>query len=236
MRIVTWNCQGAFRKKAEPIGQFAPDIAIIQESEPPEKLLFANGISRPAAHLWFGDYPSKGVGVFSYTGAQLEVHEGYDPTIRHCAPIRVNGRFRFNLIAVWAMNHADRKLSYIGQVYRAVEAYREFIQQRDTLLIGDFNSNKQWDGIPRVGNHSSVVASLADEQIVSAYHEYFKEQHGEETQSTLYMQRKREKGYHVDYCFVPKAWMRRIKALSVGSHREWSKLSDHSPIFVEFNQ
>ncbi len=233
MKIVTWNCQGAFRKKAVPIALYMPDVAVIQESEHPEKLHFTNGISRPTAHLWFGDDPSKGIGIFSYTDAEFEVYGGYDPSIRHCIPIRVNGRFSLNLIAVWAMNHEDRRLSYIGQVQRAIEAYREFIKQRDTFLVGDFNSNKRWD-TPRVGNHSKVVANLVDAQIVSVYHAHFKEQQGEETQSTLYMQRKRDKGYHVDYCFAPKAWVRRLKSFSVGSYTEWSELSDHSPLFAEF--
>lgn len=35
MKIVTWNCQGAFRRKAAPIAQFRPDLAVIQECEAP---------------------------------------------------------------------------------------------------------------------------------------------------------------------------------------------------------
>jgi exonuclease III len=48
------------------------------------------------------------------------------------------------------------------------------------------------------------------------------------------MYRKRDKGYHIDYCFVPKSWMRWVKSVSVGTYEQWSDLSDHSPMFVEF--
>jgi exonuclease III len=79
-----------------------------------------------------------------------------------------------------------------------------------------------------------VVETLATEDIFSVYHEYFGERHGEETQNTFFMYRKRDRGFHIDYCFAPRKWINHIKAVSVGSYEEWGKVSDHSPIFVEF--
>jgi exonuclease III len=233
MKIVTWNCQGAYRKKAALIAQFKPDIAVIQECEACEKLLFKPDVPHPSTKLWFGDGGNKGIGIFSYTNLNFELCD-YDKSIKHCIPIRVTGRFNFNLIAVWAMGHQDRKLSYIAQVFLAVEKYRDFIRQQDTVLIGDFNSNKQWDTTPRIGNHSNVVGALAAEDIFSVYHEYFREQQGEETQNTFFLYRKQDRGFHIDYCFVPGKWMNQIKAVSVGSYEEWGQVSDHSPLFVEF--
>jgi len=168
MKFVAWNCQGAFRKKAKLIAQYAPDIAVISECEHPDRLHFESGIEPPITRLWFGDSETKGVGIFSYTGVNLELHKNYKPSIRYCIPIVATGNLNLN--------------------------------------------------------------------IVSVYHAHFQEAFGEETVSTLYMQRKREKGYHVDYCFVPQAWIKRVTFFSVGSFDDWSSLSDHSPIFVEFRQ
>ncbi|MBI3944266.1 MAG: endonuclease/exonuclease/phosphatase family protein [Chloroflexi bacterium] len=235
MRIVSWNCQGAFRKKAERIARYQPDIAVIQECECPEKLTFPADIPHPTVCVWFGASPSKGIGIFSYTAAQFETAADHDAAIHYCIPIKVSGSCSLNLVAVWAMSHADRQMSYVGQVYRAIHTYRDFISQRETLLLGDLNSNKQWDSARKVGNHSHVVAALAGHGIASAYHEFFGEAQGAETQSTFFLQRKREKAYHIDYCFAPTHWLPRITCLTVGTYEEWLHLSDHTPIFVEFN-
>jgi hypothetical protein len=40
MKLLTWNCAGAFRKKTGQLTRFNPDLAVIQECERPEKLLF----------------------------------------------------------------------------------------------------------------------------------------------------------------------------------------------------
>ncbi len=38
LRILTWNCQMALRKKHELLASLRPDIAVIQECERPDKL------------------------------------------------------------------------------------------------------------------------------------------------------------------------------------------------------
>jgi hypothetical protein len=71
MRIVTWNCQGAFRKKAEEIARFRPDFAIIQECERPERLLFPPHLPQPTGQAWFGERATQGLCVLSYTGLRF---------------------------------------------------------------------------------------------------------------------------------------------------------------------
>ena len=46
MKLITWNCQGAFRKKAEIILTLNPDILVIQECESPERLIFKNSTKK----------------------------------------------------------------------------------------------------------------------------------------------------------------------------------------------
>src|SRR5205823_4751733 len=93
------------------IAQWAPDIAVIQECEHPERLVFEPGVPGPTSQLWFGDptHPSKGLAVFSYTGYRFACHRPRDDSIRYCLPLRVTGDIGFNLIAIWAMGHTNRQ-------------------------------------------------------------------------------------------------------------------------------
>lgn len=234
MRIITWNCQGAFRRKAEPIARFRPDIAVIQECECPERWRFPAHVPQPTTCLWFGERATKGIGILSYTDLSFALHPPYDPDIRYCIPLRVMGpKLDLHMLAVWAMNHPDPKLSYVGQIAQAVTRYREFISAKETLIVGDFNSNKQWDRKPRIGNHSWLVDTLRQYGLVSTYHQWSGEAQGEETAKTFYMYRKQEKVYHIDYCFIPHSWLERLTAVVVGDHQQWLSMSDHMPLLLE---
>jgi endonuclease/exonuclease/phosphatase family metal-dependent hydrolase len=80
------------------------------------------------------------------------------------------------------------------------------------------------------------VADLEKAGIVSLYHTYFREDQGSETQPTFYLYRNQEKNYHIDYCFAPNHWLHKLKAVSVGPYADWRHLSDHSPLFIEFDK
>ena len=70
MKLLTWNCQGAFRKKYELIADLAPDLAVIQECEALDKLPWKQG-RPPSSACWFGESTSKGVGVFSWSDLEF---------------------------------------------------------------------------------------------------------------------------------------------------------------------
>jgi hypothetical protein len=78
MRLITWNCQGAFRKKAEAILTQKPDILIVQECEHPDKLLFDLTTQLPTDFLWFGDHKHNGLGIFSYSEYRFQLHDKYN--------------------------------------------------------------------------------------------------------------------------------------------------------------
>ena len=54
MRLITWNCQGAFRKKANVILNYRPDILVVQECEKADKLVFNSLGQRLNDFYWSG--------------------------------------------------------------------------------------------------------------------------------------------------------------------------------------
>jgi hypothetical protein len=57
MRVITWNCNMAFRKKYKQILPYDPDLLIVSECEHPEKFnnKFYNNV------LWIGNNKNKGL-------------------------------------------------------------------------------------------------------------------------------------------------------------------------------
>jgi hypothetical protein len=72
MKIITWNCNMGFQKKAGTILSHQPDILIVPECKNLEKLNFAAGLQLPTDSLWHGSNPHKGISVFAYNGFKLE--------------------------------------------------------------------------------------------------------------------------------------------------------------------
>ena len=80
-----------------------------------------------------------------------------------------------------------------------------------------------------------MVSELAKIGIRSMYHEFTKEEQGEEQTPTFYMNRNVEKPYHIDYVFASSDLMSRdSSALEVGSPNKWLEHSDHMPIIAKF--
>ncbi len=85
MKIISWNCKMAYRKKAESLLKYHPDLAVVPECE-------YMGEETPK-RLWFGDNRKKGLGIFSYSDFELELHEEYNPSFKYVIPIKVKGTF-----------------------------------------------------------------------------------------------------------------------------------------------
>jgi exonuclease III len=68
---------------------------------------------------------------------------------------------------------------------------------------------------------------------VSAYHSIRGEPHGAETTSTYFMYARPERGFHIDYVFLPRSWLERVEAVEVGSPEKWLSHSDHCPLTVD---
>lgn len=237
MRIITWNCNMAFRRKAGFILAHMPDILIVPECEHPDKLIFSPGIPKPKDILWFGSNHHKGLAIFSFGPFRLKLLDSYDPALRTIVPIAVTGRKTvFTLFAIWANNPDDPDGQYVEQIWKAIHHYDHLLTNKRTILAGDFNSNTIWDRKRRAGNHSNVVKRLEEKGIFSCYHLHHKQDQGKEQHPTLYMYRHKDKPYHIDYCFVSADMAKKLRSVEVGCYDAWQEHSDHVPLIVTFDK
>lgn len=235
MRLITWNCQGAFRKKADIVLTQKPDILVVQECEHPDKLVFSSTTQRPNDFLWFGDNKHKGLGVFSYCAYKFQLFDNHKEDLKIISPISVTGgQVDFTLFAIWANNRNDPDGRYIEQVWKAVNHYDKLLNSERTILTGDFNSNKIWDRGHRIGNHSAVVEKLAEKNIFSIYHKLLKHEQGKEKHPTFFLHRKKDKPYHIDYCFASKELYDTVENIEIGTYENWIAYSDHTPLILNF--
>lgn len=49
------------------------------------------------------------------------------------------------------------------------------------------------------------------------------------------MYRKKEKPYHIDYCFVSEDLLDKVKEVEIGTYEKWTAHSDHSPLYIKFD-
>jgi exodeoxyribonuclease-3 len=235
MKIITWNCNMAFRKKADLLLAHKPDILVIQECECVEKLIFNDHTSKPTDLLWFGTNRHKGMAVLSYGDLRLTALDCHNPALQMIIPISVTGgQSDFNLFAVWANNPHDPDGQYVEQVWKAIHQYDHLLSSKQTMLAGDFNSNTIWDRKRRAGNHSNVVKHLEEKGIYSAYHRQHQQIQGKEQHPTFYLYRHQNKPYHLDYCFVSEDMAERVQSVEIGDFESWARYSDHVPVTVDF--
>ena len=218
----------AFRNKCWQLLSLAPDIAVIQECEKPERWpdIGARSI------LWCGENEHKGLAVVTFGEWQAERAAQPLSDLRYFLPIQVTGKVSFQLLGVWAMQTCGLGLAYMEQVREAVSRCGEWLAAKPSLVVGDLNGNAIWDR-PRTNNFMTTVSMLDAAGLASAYHRVRAEAYGKESRSTLHLHRNKAKPYHIDYVFVPQAWSSHIRHLHVGKYEEWRTLSDHCPVVVE---
>jgi len=226
MKIISWNCNGAFRKKYHLIEKLGADIIIIQECEDPSKV---EGAYKEWAknYLWIGRNKNRGLGVFAQSNQlTLKQLDWIDDGLQLFLPCIINGYL--NLIAIWTK--PAQNFRYIGQLWKYLQIHKNVIQGNPVIISGDLNSNVCWDKRKRWWNHSDVVRELEEIGIHSFYHELMKENQGKETVPTLYLQRKLAKPYHVDYAFISKSILGTASSIEIGKPEIWIHHSDHMPL------
>jgi len=91
LRIITWNCKMVFRKIAEYILYWKPDILVVPECEHPDKLTFSKGVPASYDCFLFGANKNKGLGIFSCSRHKLKLLDEYNPKLKTILPLSVSG-------------------------------------------------------------------------------------------------------------------------------------------------
>ena len=179
----------ALHRKFDAMLRLRPDIAVICECAEPKRLReLAGSAAFGADAVWIGDNRNKGLAVFAFNGYAVRLAEPFHATLRHVAPVHVNGPIACNLLAVWAQNGTGgvSRKHQLGPLRRALTKYKVFIGERPTIVAGDFNNNVFWHRPGWRINHANAVATLEKLGLASAYHVLRGELQGEETVPTLY--------------------------------------------------
>jgi exonuclease III len=228
MKIVSWNCEGGFDRKANWLFELNPDLAVVQECT--ERAARAQ---TPAnfSHLWFGLPGSKGLAVFHRTDIRLVPIN--TPDHRWLVGLDVDATEQFSLVAVWSCPERSGLAAYVEECRNAVAAHPEWFQTGRTIMVGDFNSNCTWDSSTG-GQHTLLINELAAHGMTSLYHQQTGQEFGKESVPTIHHQRKIEKPFHIDFAFVSKSFLERAHC-SIGSPDIWLSRSDHCPIVIDIH-
>lgn len=230
MKILTWNCNGAFRKKFDNLAGFNADILVIQECEDPKRTSNKNYQEWSNNSLWTGENKNKGLGIFAKENIKIASLDWESEGLKYFIPCRVNDDF--NLIATWCHGANSPTFGYIGQLWKYLQLHKT--QLGKSIIAGDFNSNVFWDRWDRWWNHSDVVRELKEHQIESLYHHYFNEEQGKESSPTFFLQKNLNKPYHIDYIFASDEFSTSLKSMEIGVAEQWLEKSDHMPVICEF--
>lgn len=230
IKIVSWNCNMAFRKKVKVILDETIDVLIIQECECIDKLSVNKWDIKPNSFYWFGKNKNKGIAIFTFNGFKIDhSYVEHNEDFEYIIPVRIaKDTQEYLLYAVWTQKIYDGH--YTRHIFNAVEYYRAAITSCPTLIIGDYNSNSIWDKKGRKTNHSNLVSILSEMNMSSVYHSTRNEKQGEEKTPTLYFQRKENKTYHIDFFFISNVLLQNVQHFTIGKYNDYISYSDHMPL------
>ena len=235
MRLVAWNCAMGLERKFAALRSLHPDIAILSEVACPERLRTQLPELAGVPIVWVGENPAKGLAVLSFAGDELALDSSYQRTNQFIAPVHVTGQNSFRLLAAW--DHNDRREGLNkrpGPLLRALDDSSDFCKCDDLVVAGDFNNNPRWDRPNGPNNMMQISGELMKRGLVSLYHNKTGLPFGAEVQGTYWHHRKTP--YHIDYIFVPTAWIKNLISFEIGSFSDWCQtgLSDHAPLIADF--
>lgn len=235
-RIVSWNCQYEWEKrqgltleKLEKISMYNSDVLVIQECTKRD----FDAIKKEYKYKnWYCDDMEDsvlGIAILSKE-TPIEFTENFNRNFRYVVPfkIKINKKF-IDLFAIWIKAPLDGKQNYAKEIYKALEYYKP---SEKTIMIGDFNIGSNLEHPDR---YSEVLEQFDSYNFNNA---------AKDTEfefENTHWNANTKKNYLNDFCFcsadlkvhsfeIPEKdnWEQ------VGELKKWNKISDHSPIIVDF--
>ena len=225
MRIVSWNCNMALRRKLDLVLELEPDVLVVQECAERD---IAEAPAR-FAH-WVGANRHKGLGILGLADLGYALAEPVGDDLPWFLPVHL-GVPGVNLVGVWACRRSSA-FRYVRVSHAAVDRLGPFLRAAPTIAIGDFNSNAIWDGEHGDFCHSTLIERLRVLGLESAYHRQAREPQGAESQPTLFMYRDRRRPYHIDYALASTSLLS-ASSLRLGDPGRWLSASDHVPLVLD---
>jgi len=103
------------------------------------------------------------------------------------------------------------------------------------IVAGDFNSNSFWDSDFGTQSHSAAVERFRKLGMKSAYHEFLGTPQGAERHPTFWFRKNKRTVYHLDYAFLSRPLLPKLRNVAVGHCDDWLSFSDHAPVLVELD-
>ncbi|MBT5827482.1 MAG: hypothetical protein HOH73_01195 [Alphaproteobacteria bacterium] len=132
----------AFRNKADKTLKYNPDILVVPKSESKEKIDFEQHLKLYYQSIWIGKNINKGLSVCSYNKElKISINKTYNEEYSYVLPINVEfNEGKFLILAVRTQDTKNPYSSYIVQLYRAINYYKDLFDKK-TLILGDWYSN-----------------------------------------------------------------------------------------------
>lgn len=223
MKIIAWNCRRSLSKNLTVLlSTTDADLYIISE---------ANQIKNYQAELQKFDYiyevipnAKNGVLILCKPGHSLKKLNFNNYYLNYFVPFEFDG---MKIMGVWVKdNYIEDMVTYMAI---------NLMKLRDFIIVGDFNSNYQWNAKHGIRSHAEFNKLMAQINHVSLYHEQTQEPFGEEITPTFAMKRNGQyRFYHIDYCYLPKQLVSKA-VMTIGSADTWLNYSDHLPLIININ-
>jgi len=230
MKFATWNCAMGLGKKHPKLLTLGAEVMVIQKCSRPD----TEQLSRAPewSSSWFGKNHNKGLGVL--VKAPWVIREAQALKPKWAGKVVIDGHASIEVFPVWAHMSERPNVEYIEQVHLLLDIIEKTPISPFTIVAGDFNSNSIWDGGYK-RNHSAAVERFRKLGMESAYHVFSGEPQGAERHPTLWFRKKKDNPYHIDYAFLSRPLLSKLKGVVVGRCEDWLSLSDHAPVLVELD-